>query len=296
MTVVETLIPIGRPLSVLRLDLDSTVYTTVRQQPRPTRSERLRKVTDEAGRALAFVHDHDEAVVQLAEPAAAERPIKLKFEIDGDFLVSPAGDSYWELGIHDWFPQPSLAGQLYTFHAVGPRQEAVRSVRPRQDDPAHDRGRRERARDARRQADLLRRRSSPGGTRLRRRSSNGVTIRVATYALDNPRAVKQLTNLAGNIIQYYEEFLGPFPMPEFNIIEINDIGWGQAPPGTMFITKEAFNPDHDGAHRQGVYSRASTSDSPTRSRISTGAPPSRCPASRSSGSRSPSPSTARRSS
>ena len=55
-------------------------------------------------------------------------------------------------------------------------------------------------------------------------------------------AVKQLTNLAGSIIQYYQEFLGPFPFPEFNIIEINDFGLGQAPPGTMFITKEAFNP------------------------------------------------------
>jgi hypothetical protein len=31
-------------------------------------------------------------------------------------------------------------------------------------------------------------------------------------------------------------------LDELNIIEINDLGWGQAPPGTMFITKEAFNP------------------------------------------------------
>jgi hypothetical protein len=69
-----------------------------------------------------------------------------------------------------------------------------------------------------------------------------VTIRVATYALDNPRGRKQLTNVAAEIIAYYKEFLGPFPFPEFNILEINDYGFGQAPPATMFITKEAFDP------------------------------------------------------
>jgi aminopeptidase N len=71
---------------------------------------------------------------------------------------------------------------------------------------------------------------------------DGVTIHVATYAGKNERAMKQLTNLAFDIIKYYERFLGPFPFPEFDILEINSYGFGQAPPGVMFITKEAFNP------------------------------------------------------
>lgn len=37
-------------------------------------------------------------------------------------------------------------------------------------------------------------------------------------------------------------FLGPFPFTELNIIQITEYGWGQAPPGTMFITNEAFDP------------------------------------------------------
>ena len=71
---------------------------------------------------------------------------------------------------------------------------------------------------------------------------DGVTIRVATYALDNPRGRKNLMQVASEVIAYYTSFLGPFPFPEFNIIEINDYGFGQAPPATMFITKEAFDP------------------------------------------------------
>jgi aminopeptidase N len=73
-------------------------------------------------------------------------------------------------------------------------------------------------------------------------TKNGVTVRVATYAVKNTRAMKQLADLAFSIIEYYEQFLGPFPFPEFNILEINAWGFGQAPPGVMFITKEAFNP------------------------------------------------------
>jgi aminopeptidase N len=54
--------------------------------------------------------------------------------------------------------------------------------------------------------------------------------------------MKQLNNLAWKLIKFYEPWLGPFPFKEFNIIEINELGFGQAPPATMFITKEAFNP------------------------------------------------------
>jgi aminopeptidase N len=71
---------------------------------------------------------------------------------------------------------------------------------------------------------------------------DGVTIRVASYAMKNKRAIKQLTSLGFGIIDFYQRFLGPFPFPELNILEINSYGFGQAPPGIVFITREAFNP------------------------------------------------------
>jgi aminopeptidase N len=70
---------------------------------------------------------------------------------------------------------------------------------------------------------------------------NGLTMRVASYAGKNERAAKQLSNLAYQIIDYYQFFLGPFPFEEFNIIQIPAYGFGQAPPATMFITNEAFS-------------------------------------------------------
>jgi aminopeptidase N len=84
------------------------------------------------------------------------------------------------------------------------------------------------------------------------------TVRVATYGLPNQNAAKQLTDLAFALIDYYEYFLGPFPFNEFNIIQVNAYGFGQAPPGTMFITNEAFTPiasDVDQFFSQGINER-----------------------------------------
>jgi hypothetical protein len=81
-----------------------------------------------------------------------------------------------------------------------------------------------------------------GNYRYEEETREGMTVRVASYAMNRPKAFKKLTNLAFSVIKYYEGFLGPFPFRELNIIEINDYGWGQAPPGTLFITQEAFNP------------------------------------------------------
>ncbi|HEY1433919.1 MAG TPA: M1 family aminopeptidase [Thermoanaerobaculia bacterium] len=240
MTVTETLVPVGAPLSALRLDLVDTWYAQAGANL-GKRGERVRAVTDESGRGLAFDHRGDEIVVQLAEPAAPDRPVRLRFEIEGDFLIRPGGDSYWELGVSSWFPQPYLAEQAYTFHAVvrvpppfvpfasgttvrRASEEGRNVVETRVDRPIQC-------------AVIL-----AGKYETHEEARDGVTIRVATYALENEHSMKQLTNVAAEIIAFYRSFLGPFPFEQFDIIEINDYGYGQAPPGVMFITKEAFDP------------------------------------------------------
>ena len=240
LTVVETLVPQGRPARALRFDVDSIVYAQAGSNLEE-RFERVRRVTDEAGRVLPFDHRLDELVVALAEPAPDGQPLKLTFEIDGDFLVRPRGDSYWELGIWSWFPLPRLAGQAYTFRAE------VRVPKPfvpfapgktvRRETEGADNVLETRIDTPVQYAVIL-----AGRYDMEEIVHDNVTIRVANYALDNPRGRKQLMQVASEVIAYYEGFLGPFPFPELNILEINDYGFGQAPPATMFITKEAFDP------------------------------------------------------
>ena len=240
-SVIETLVPQERRQTVFRFDLDNTTYTVVGAGVLQPRTYRVRSVTDESGKALSFDHRHDEILVALAAPAEPDRPVKIRFEIEGDFLVRPGGDNFWLLGVESWFPQPDLGEQYYTVHSV---VKVPRPFVPFASGKTVSR---------RTEGDfnvLETRVEQPvqfavvlaGKYDYEEQTKNGVTVRVATYALKNSRAMKQLADLAFSIIEYYEQFLGPFPFPEFNILEINAWGFGQAPPGVMFITKEAFNP------------------------------------------------------
>jgi hypothetical protein len=205
------------------------------------RTFHVRAVTDDHGKPLPFDHQLSDLVVDVSglnSPA-----IKLKFTIDGDFLVREGGDNAWQLGLGEpWFPLPRQLGAMaYTVHSfVKVKKPFVPFT------PGTTLARREEA-DYNVVETVL---DKPvaftmvqaGKYQVTEEKRGERTIRVATYGLRNDRAAKQLTDLAFGLIEYYEFFLGPFPWTEFNIIQMNTYGYGQAPPATMFITSEAFNP------------------------------------------------------
>ncbi|HEY0159976.1 MAG TPA: M1 family aminopeptidase [Thermoanaerobaculia bacterium] len=235
--VVETLVPRGAPQRVFSFEQYSRVFDS-NEKPH---FYRVRRVATEDGKELPFLHDRDELIVSLPVAAPPDKPFKLVFDIDGDFLIRPSGDSYWQLGTEPWFPQPGLNGQYFRVQStlkvpkpwvpllpgdtVSRRAEGEYNVlETKLDKPVQF---------------LV---AMAGRYTLEEETRNGLTVRVASYAGKNPRAVKELSGLAFSMIALFEKFLGPFPFREFNIIEMNDFGYGQAPPATMFITKEAFNP------------------------------------------------------
>ncbi|HYI12171.1 MAG TPA: M1 family aminopeptidase [Thermoanaerobaculia bacterium] len=233
----ETIIPRKSAQKVYRFNLHDTIYTDNRKE----RKYNLRRVTDVNGKELKFVHREGEVLVGTPAAMAENEPFTMRFEIDGDFLIRPGGDSYWALGVEPWFPQPELNGQFYTVHstvkvkkpfvpfAPGTTVRRVvegdyNVVENKIDKPVQF-------------AIVL-----AGNYKYEEDVANGVTVRVASYGGANPRQMKKLANLAHGMIGYYEPFLGPFPFTELNVIQINSWGFGQAPPGTMFITNEAFDP------------------------------------------------------
>lgn len=237
----ETLVPQKRPLYVVRMDLESRTYAVTGIGRLDPREHRLRAVWDEAGKPLSFHHSRGEVVVGLAAPAPADQPVRLRFEIEGDFLIRPGGDSFWQLGVEPWFPQPDLAGQYYTFRAKVKVKKPFVPFAPGKTLARREEGDSnvlETAIEEPVQFAIV----MAGKYEFEEETRSGLTVRVASYAGKNTRAMKQLTNLAFGIIEDYQRFLGPFPFPVLDIIEINSYGFGQAPPATMFITKEAFNP------------------------------------------------------
>ncbi len=234
-SVTETLVPVGRDQRVFRLNQLSQVYY------RGKRYYRVTSVKDGAGRPLPYFHKYNNLVVELPEAVPAEQPFKIRFEIEGDFLIRPEGDSYWQLGLGPWFPMPDYRGRYFTVHSTVRVKKPFVPLAPGKTLSRHEEG------------DynvLVNQIDKPvfgtvvlaGKYRFAEETKKGVTIRVATYGGKVGGPIKELTNLCFKIIDFYEPYLGPFPFPEYNIIEINSFGFGQGPPATMYITQEAFNP------------------------------------------------------
>jgi hypothetical protein len=254
LAVTETLWRAAETQHVLRFDMLGERFV---RAGAPIRAFHVRSVTDEQGRPLPFDHDHNDLLVSV--DGVSGQTLRLKFSVDGDFLVREGGDNAWQLGIGDaWLPLPrQWAGQAFTVHSV------VRVKKPFVPyAPGTTVSRREEG-DYNIVENVI---DKPvEGTTVQAGKYNTYeekrgprTLRVATYALRNDRAAKQLIGLADAVIDYYEYFLGPFPFNEFNIIQMNEYGYGQAPPGTMYITNEAFQPlltETDRFFSQGINER-----------------------------------------
>src|SRR5260370_25895379 len=151
----------------------------------------------------------------------------------GSFTCRLRGERCWEYGTAPWFPEPDLNGQYYTIHSIvkvkkpytafAPGETIARTqdgdynvVENKLDKPVQF-------------AVVL-----AGRYGVSEDKYDDITIRVASYAGQNDRAMKQLSNLAYKIIKFYEPWLGPFPFKEFNIIQIHELGYEQAPPAPLF--------------------------------------------------------------
>lgn len=232
----ETLLPIQDGLRVFSFELVSDILTAKDQ-----RHLTITRVTDAQGNALEFSHTHDHVVVRLQEPSRRGVAVTIKFEYQGDFLVSPRGDNYWQLGVREaWYPQPAHMGEeSYTFHGVVRTKGGWLAFLP------GDTVRREKDGSW----DLIETRTTQpicfvtilgGKYFIDEETRDGLTIRIATYAFKGGHSLKVIKDQAFNILSYYRNFLGPYPFKELSIVEKNEWGYGQAPPGMTYITREAF--------------------------------------------------------
>ncbi|HEV7921947.1 MAG TPA: M1 family aminopeptidase [Thermoanaerobaculia bacterium] len=235
LTVTETIARQSGQQAALRFNQNQNIISRVGGA---MRTYHVTSVRDDQGHPLPFDHDKRELLVGLEETKG--ETVKLTFNIEGDFLVRPNNDNAWQLGVNPWFPQPELNGQYYTLHSLVKVKKPFVPIAPGKTVRREEEGEYnvvENVIDKPVQFAVV----HAGKYEMTEETKGGLTVRVASYAGKNERAAKQLTNLSFAIIDYYQYFLGPFPFDEFNIVQVNTFGYGQAPPGTMFITNEAFN-------------------------------------------------------
>ena len=233
--VTETLVAGDEGVAVISLNLYNVVDRTYNLGV-----YQVSRVTDAQGRALPFQHRNDTILVQLESPPPVGQPFTLTFEYGGRILLRPGGDNYFELGVEPWFPQPEMAGQAYTVHAV---------IQTHKEDVPVACGKTIR-RSQGEEGNLLEVRIDKpvqffslfaGAYTLTEETRNGLAIRVASYGNKGGGQQKRLIDIASQTIGFYEQLFEAFPFEEFNIVQVNSLGFGQAPPGMMIITNEAFD-------------------------------------------------------
>lgn len=235
-----TVVPARERLRVLRFELPGPILFRSGAGSSTEREYRVVSVADARGTPLAYAQEKGWLLVDLGRPAAKDQPTDLVFRVEGNFLIRPNGDNYWILKGEGLFPQPPLEGRQYTTHGV---------IRVKKPFVALASGTTVR-RAEEGEENLLEVRSElpscftavvAGRYHFNELVRDGLTVRVATYAGRNARSQEQLSELAFAMIDHMQRFLGPFPVPELNIVQVNDLGWGQAPLGMMLITNEAFD-------------------------------------------------------
>ncbi len=239
----ETFVPQSSGMKVMSLSLIDTILVP---NTGVDRHLKLLNVTQD-GRKLNFNHQENELLIELSSPSVLGDSIKLRFEVEGDFLIQPNELTCWELGDEPWLPSTQMEGMRFTASSkirsekpffplasgqtLNRREEgAFHVLETRVDQPSSD-------------FFIV-----AGKYILEEMSRDGITVRVASYA-HKSSSDRKLATLALDIIKFYEPMLGPFPVKELNIVQRNSYGSGQAPSGFLFITNEAFNP------LLGVYNR-----------------------------------------
>ena len=204
----------------------------------------LQSVTLANGAALPFHHSSGDLVVELPRTLAAGETVTLLFRVAGDILFRPANLSYWRLGTSAWLPSPHLSMQAFTYHAVVKVKKPFvpfscgRTVRRWQEGELECA---EFTEDKPIQIPVV----LAGKYTTYSEERDGVMVRVSSYVSPDEKAKKKLANIIFGLLQFYEVYVGDYPFSELNLIEIESLGWGQAPAGVIFITREAFNPMED---------------------------------------------------
>lgn len=222
-------------LRVIALSLWSESYD---ERLRTHRYEVSRLALD--GRPAPFLHREGVLFVALPAPSTRGSDLLLEVEAAGDVLETPSGDNYWRL-VTGWYPRPAFGGDelaeiRLTVDVPAPWLPfAPGEILERTSAGARNRVRTKLSGPMERAAVLA------GKYTTSTVEEKGSRIHVSNYALVKKEESERLGEILFTVRGCLERWLGvPYPFQDLEVVEVNSWGWGQAPPGMIFITQEAF--------------------------------------------------------
>ncbi|KAB2962418.1 MAG: M1 family metallopeptidase [Thermoanaerobaculia bacterium] len=204
------------------------------------RSYRIGRLTVD-GQPARYLHRTDSLLVELPRALRKGESVLLEVSVQGDVLIRPEGSNYWRLGNFAWYPRPFGGGREWSefriradvaapFVPFGPGETLERSATRESNHVAT------RLKGPMEGAFLL-----AGKYTTQRVSARDAHVDVSSYAMPKKAEAERLGNIVLAVRSCLESWTGvPYPFPDLQVIEVNDWGWGQAPPGFVFITQEAF--------------------------------------------------------
>ncbi|HET9227705.1 MAG TPA: M1 family aminopeptidase [Thermoanaerobaculia bacterium] len=199
----------------------------------------VRSVTVD-GRPAEFLHGNDELLVALGRQLADRETVEVEVTYDGALAQRFGGNSFWVLGTEPWYPRQGLEGELATIEITVDVPEGLIPFASGQEVSRAVEGGRRRLTtrlDKPMQAAVV----TAGKYRVMEKTQGGTTCRAATYAMMKEDAARDAIERFFMGRKFFEDlFAEPYPFRDFAIVEINEWGFGQAPPGILFFAREFY--------------------------------------------------------
>ncbi len=192
------------------------------------------------GRAADFLHQDNELLVTLGRQLADEETVEVEVTYDGALAQRFSGNSFWVLGTEPWYPRQGLEGELATIEITVDVPEDLTPIASGAEVSRTVEGGRRKL-STRLDQPMQFAVVTAGKHRILEKAQDGITCRAATYAFLKEDAAKAMIDQFFVSRRFFEDLFGqPYPFQDFTIVEISEWGFGQAPPGILFFTKEFY--------------------------------------------------------
>lgn len=213
------------------------------------RHTEVQRIVDAEGREYPFDHRGGFLLVKAPAPLANGQVLKLRFEVEGDLLGGDL-DSFdlWRLTPGEgWYPEPDQAGQEFTVSAKVAVEKpfiAIASAKTlkRYETPTHN------VVEAALDKPTVWFSIAAGKYTSKELVQNGITVRAWGYS-SLGHGVDPLLKTTHAVLDHYKYVFGNLPFDEINLVEYPSLGFGQAPAGMIWVTREAFDALGDDMNR-----------------------------------------------
>ena len=206
-----------------------------------TQPVRVQRVTID-GQPAPFRFARGSLLVATPRPLAVKDSVVVETVVEGEFAQQPEGDNYFELGGGEISPAPgdgALDTASYEIRVEVPKPFVPFASGETVETSSTDTANRLHSKldGAFRYPVVL-----AGKYQSVTEEQDSYRAVVSTYARPKEAAARRLAKNYFAAKSCYESWFGvSYPFRELDILEINSWGFGVAPAGVIFITKEAFN-------------------------------------------------------